>query len=162
MILDGVGWHYLAVKKQPALLRGITSKHHGDFYGLNCLQLFATESKREYHKEVGENKDFCNVIMLSEYTKILEFNQYQKSDKAPFIVYTYLECLIEKTDGCKNNLDISFTTKVGEKIPSSFSMSTISSFKSIKNKHDLYRGNNCMKTFSESLRDHTMKMINFK
>ena len=95
--------------------------------------------------------------MLSEYT-----NQYQKSDKAPFIVYTDLECLIEKTDGCKNNLDISFTTKVGEKITSSFSMSTISSFKSIKNKHDLYRGNNCMKTFSEPLRDHTMKMINFK
>ena len=25
------GWHYLAVKKLSALLRGITSKHHGDF-----------------------------------------------------------------------------------------------------------------------------------
>ena len=25
------GWHYLAVKKLSALLRGITSKHHGGF-----------------------------------------------------------------------------------------------------------------------------------
>ena len=25
------GWHYLAVKMLPALLRGITSKHNGDF-----------------------------------------------------------------------------------------------------------------------------------
>ena len=41
--------------------------------------------------------------MLSEDTKILEFNQYQKSDKAPFIIYADLECIIEKTDGCKNN-----------------------------------------------------------
>ena len=24
-------WHYLAVKKKNALLREITSKHHGDF-----------------------------------------------------------------------------------------------------------------------------------
>ena len=27
MIANGEGWHYLAVKKQSALLKGITSKH---------------------------------------------------------------------------------------------------------------------------------------
>ena len=34
-------------------------------------------------------------------TKILEFNQYDKSDKAQFIIYADLEFLIEKIDGCK-------------------------------------------------------------
>ena len=29
--------------------------------------------------------------MLSEDTKTLEFNQYQKHDEAPFIIYTDLE-----------------------------------------------------------------------
>ena len=28
--------HYHALKKLSALLRGITSKHYGDFYSLNC------------------------------------------------------------------------------------------------------------------------------
>ena len=65
--------------------------------------------------------------MLSEDTKILEINQYQKSNKAPFVIYANLECLIEKTGGCKYNLEISFITKMGEHIPSGFSMSTISS-----------------------------------
>ena len=78
-------WHYLAVKKLSALLRGITSKHHGDFYCLNCLHSFATEKKLELHK------------------KILEFNEYKKSDQAPFIIYADPECIIEKIDGCKNN-----------------------------------------------------------
>ena len=55
--------------------------------------------------------------MSSEDTKILEFNQYQKSDKAPFIIYADLECLIEKIDGCKNNPHKSFKTKVDEHIP---------------------------------------------
>ena len=33
--------------------------------------------------------------MPSENTNILEFNQYQKSDKAPFVIYSDLvECLI--------------------------------------------------------------------
>ena len=45
--------------------------------------------------KICENKDFCNVVMPSEDNKILEFNQYQKSDKAPFIIYPDLECLIE-------------------------------------------------------------------
>ena len=39
--------------------------------------------------------------MSSEDTKILEFNQYQKSDKAAFIVFADLECLLEKIHGCK-------------------------------------------------------------
>ena len=56
-----------------------------------------------------------------------------KSDKAPFITYTDLECLTEKTDRCKNNFENSYTTKVGQCIPSSLSMSTISSFNSIEN-----------------------------
>ena len=33
--------------------------------------------------------------MTSEDSKILEFNQYKKFDKAPFIIYVDLECLIE-------------------------------------------------------------------
>ena len=95
--------------------------------------------------------------MPSEDTKILEFNQYQKSDKAPFIIYADLECIIEKIDGCKNNPENSFTTKVSDHIPSGFSISTISSLRTIENKHDVYRGKDCMKKFCEFLREHAMK-----
>ena len=52
--------------------------------------------------------------MPSEDTKILEFNQYQKSDKAPFIIYADLECIIEKIDEYKNNSENSSATKVIE------------------------------------------------
>ena len=50
----------------------------------------------------------------------------------PFIVYADLECFKEKIDGCKNNPKNSPKTKVGEQIPSGFSMTIISSFKSIE------------------------------
>ena len=39
------GWHYLAIKKLSTLLRGITSKHHGDFYCLSYLHSFRAENK---------------------------------------------------------------------------------------------------------------------
>ena len=41
-------------------------------------------------------------------------------------------------------------------------MFTVSSFRSIESKHDVHRGKECMKTFCESLREHAMKIINFK
>ena len=41
-------------------------------------------------------------------------------------------------------------------------MFTISSFRNIENKHDVYRGNDSMKKFCESLREYSMKIINFK
>ena len=107
-------------------------------------------------------KLFFNITMPSEDTKILELNLNQKPDKAPLIIYADLECLIEKIDGSKNNPENSYTTKVSEHIPSAFSMSTISLFKSIENMHYLYRVKDCMKKFCESLRDHAMKIINFK
>ena len=64
--------------------------------------------------------------MPFEDTKISEINQDQKSDKAPFVIYADLECLAEKTDGCKNNSKNSFLIKVGKHIPSIFLISTIS------------------------------------
>ena len=41
-------------------------------------------------------------------------------------------------------------------------MSPILSFEDIENKHDVYRGKDCMKKFCESLRDHSMEVITFK
>ena len=35
--------------------------------------------------------------MLSEKNNTSEFNQYMKSGKMPHIIYTDIECLIEKT-----------------------------------------------------------------
>ena len=59
------------------------------------FELFSSHSNEKQtlksHKIISENKDFCNVIMPSEDIKILEFNQYQTSDKAPFIIYADLE-----------------------------------------------------------------------
>ena len=71
-----------------------------------------------------------------------------------------LESLIKKIDGCKNKTENSFITKVGKHIPSSFTMSTISSFKRMINKNDAYRSKDCMKKFCESLREQT-KLINY-
>ena len=101
-------------------------------------------------------------MMSSEDTKVLEFNQYQQSDKATLINYADRECIIEKIPGCKLNPENSYITKVSKHVPSGFSMSTISSFRGIENKHNAHRSKDCMKKYCEFLTEHVMKIINFK
>ena len=75
-------WHYLALKIVSTLLREITWKYCGDCYWLNCLHAFRTEDKLIYYEKICKTKDFCGIVMPSEKDKILEFNQYTKSEKA--------------------------------------------------------------------------------
>ena len=58
-------WRYIAVKKLSTLLRGITSKHHSDFYFLNYLHSLRTENKLKSHENVCKIKIFwkCNAII---------------------------------------------------------------------------------------------------
>ena len=70
-----------------------------------------------------------------------------KSDQPPCIIYADLEYLIKQIDGWANNPEKSSTTKLGEHIPCGYSMSTICGFDNIENKHSLYHGEDCMKTF---------------
>ena len=67
MILNGEECHYLAARK--------LSKHHGDFYYLNCPHSSVTKNKLESYNKVCEHKNVGEIVMSSEDTKILEFNQ---------------------------------------------------------------------------------------
>ena len=153
------GWHYLAVKILSTLLHGITSKHKGDFHCLNCLNSFRTENKLTFHEKVCKNKDFCGTVMPSEKDNILEFKQYMKSDKMPYIVYADIESLIKKLDGCANNPENSSATKIGEHIPCGYLILSIWAFENIETKHILDRGEDCMKKFCTSLKEHTTNVI---
>ena len=88
--------------------------------------------------------------MPSGDTKILEFNQYWKSDKISFIICADREHVAEKTDGSKNSRGNLPATNIFCHV--FFSMSTISLFRRIENKHDVYRGKYCIKKFCEFLR----------
>ena len=103
IITDGERWHYLAVKKMSAFLKGVTSKHKGDFYCLNCFHSYSTKEKLKKYRNACENHDYCYVEMSVEDNKILKYNLGEKSVKVPFIIYTDLESLLEKMSICNNN-----------------------------------------------------------
>ena len=130
-------------KLLPPLLRETASKNNSDMYFLN------------FHKKVCENKGFCGVVISFKDTKILEFNQYRHSDKIP-----NPEVLIRKVDVCWHNPEKLSTTKWDEHIHCGYSRLTIWRFFGIENQHDVCKGEDYIKKFCESLREHAMKINN--
>ena len=117
-----------------------SSNHDGYFYCLNCLHSFRTENKLKSHERACKDKDFCSVEIPSEKKSLLKFGRHMKSEKMPYIIYTDLECLVKRIEGCEDNPEVSSTTKTGENIPCGYSMSTIWRFDHINDQHTLYRG----------------------
>ena len=112
MITDGKKWHYLAVKSLSGLLRGITGNIHGDFYNLNCLHSYTTESRLKTHISVCENHDYCKLEMPKKGESILEYKPGQKSVMTPFVIDADLESLLEKITSCENDPEKSSSTKI--------------------------------------------------
>ena len=67
--------------------------------------------------------------------------------------------MTKKIDGCANNSENSSKTKIGEYIPYSYSMSIIWGFDHVENKHTLYCGKDCMKSFFTSLEECAKNII---
>ena len=160
MITDSEKWHYLAVKRLSALLRGITSYHSGDFYSLNCFHSCSAKNRLKKHGRVCNDHDHCHVEMPNEDNKILKYNHGQKSLKVPFMICADIECLLEKTHSCQNNPKKFYTEKNTKHTPSGYSWITCCSFDSSKNKCIYYREKDCMERFCKDLRDQTMEIIN--
>ena len=96
--------------------------------------------------------------MPEENNKILKCNQGEKSMTVPFIIYSNLECLLEKMNTCHNSPEKSSTTKINKHTPSGYSLHCL--FDITKNKLDYYRGKNFVKNFCLDSREHVTKIIN--
>ena len=168
-------WHYIALKSvrtddgfnRPIrslsrLFRGITANNNGDFYCLGCLHSFRTDNALKKHERLCDNNDYCHVEMPTEDNNKLKYNHGEKSLKAPFAIYADLECLLIKQQSCQNNLNESYTERKAMHEPCGYSLDLVSSFDSKQNKHNFYRGKDCIKRFCSDLKELATKIIDYE
>ena len=163
MITDrDCNWHYLAVRSISGLLRGIKSRHNGDFYCLNYFHSYTTENKIRKHEKICNDHDFCFLKMPDDDNKILKYVPGKKSLKVPFIICADVECLFQKINTCQNNPEKSYTEKKAVHKASGYSLITCCSFDKSENERKYYRGKDCMKMFCNDLKEQVNKIINYE
>ena len=163
MITDGTDkWHYIAIKRIPALLRGVSSTHDGDPYCLNCFHSYRTEEKLKAHEELCINNNFALIKMPTEDKKYISSTPGKNALKNPFIIYADLECLLYPISTCDNTPNNSFTIKKSLHIPCGFSMLTSYAYDKSLNEHFCHRGKDCLSKFSKTLEAQLNKIINIE
>ena len=85
-----------------------------------------------------------------------------KSDKMLYVTYADIKSLINKNQIPKKNPKKSQTAKIEKHILYGYLILTTWAFDHIENKHNLYRGKDCMKNFCETLREHLKNVIDFE
>ena len=162
MITDGEKWYCLTVKSLPALLRGITSNHNGDFYCLNCFHSYRTDNVLKKHERLCSNHDYCHVEMPKEDEKILKYNHGEKLLKAPFAFTFDIECLLKRLQSPQNNPEKSYTQKKAKHEPSGWSMFTKCSFGNKSNRVDYYRRIDSIEKACKKFKVRAIEMINYE
>ena len=92
----------------------------------------------------------------------MKVNKHEKSENVPFAMFTGFEWLRKILNYCKNNPENLLTRTLDEHISSASSVTTMLSFKSIENKHDVYRHKDYMKKFLESWREYPVAISTFR
>ena len=158
---DGKKCHYLAVKRLSALLRGISSCNNGYFYCLNYFHSYRTLNELKKHERACNNHDYCLAYRPKEHEKV-KYLHWEKSLKAPFIIYADLECVLKKVQSCQNNPKNCYTGEKTKHKPSGYAWCSICLFDETKNRRYFYRWKDCIEKFCKNLKELGTEIINFE
>ncbi|XP_018404863.1 PREDICTED: uncharacterized protein LOC108781408 [Cyphomyrmex costatus] len=97
-VQDGDG-HFVCIKHLSRLVSAQINKYgHKKYFCDRCLHYFSSNEKLERHSEDCQKLNTCAIRLPSTDDKWLEFRKYCRKERAPFVVYADLECVLKKTE----------------------------------------------------------------
>ena len=145
--------HYCYIKNlSRRLYSQQRSEAHHYHYCVRCLQGFTTQAVFAKHRTLcrGASSRPTRIEMPEKGKNTLQFQNYQRQIKAPFVIYADCESIIEKFDTCIPPTERSCTTKTKVHKPCGFSYIAVRSDGEVTNTFR-YRGEDCVRQFLSSL-----------
>ena len=120
LIEEGGVKHYCLVKSIERLLSSQASNgNRKEHFCLRCLYPFWCQEALDKHKEYCNEYEAVKIELPKKGT-MLEFKNYHRSEKVPFLVYADFECCIKPMQSCNPNPGSSYTKQYQKHEPSSF------------------------------------------
>ena len=151
--------HYVLVNNLSRLVGMQTNKHKGKTHiCLNCFNTFSIKKSFEQHTEFCLNNEAVKICLPEKGTTI-EFNNFGKSLKVPFVATADFESFTEKIDPTKTKYDDqkSYTKKYQKHKPSGFCL-YISYRGGFYKKPFVYTGEDAESVFCERLEIETREI----
>ena len=146
--------HYCLIKDLNKFL-GLTKRakirHH---FCRRCLHGFIRKDLLEEHIPYCKQFDFQHVKYPEEgKDDILEFTNFRKQLRLPFVIYADMETVVEKIDTCMPNPEKSSTTHESHFEPCGYAYKVVCCNEKYTKPPVVYRGKNAVKHLLENLLD---------
>lgn len=143
--------HYCFIKNLNRLLSRTMAKGRSHKFCIYCLQGFTSNRVLEKHLSYCSKYEAQNVELPVEgENDVLEFSDFSKQMKVPFVIYCDFEAFSEKLDVYYDNSRPK-TSKIAQFKPCGFCYQIVCIDSKYTKKPVLYRGPNVSKTFLESI-----------
>ena len=112
--------HYCWIKNMSRLLsKNINNHQHKRHFCYRCLNSFQSEKSLNKHTEYCQNNEAVKIEM--PFPENIQFKNFYKKQRVPFVVYADFECFTEKIDTCQPDDSKSFTNQYQKHKPSGYS-----------------------------------------
>lgn len=132
--------HYCLIKNLSRLVKNQITKHHSKLHLCEtCLLFFSTRNQIETHLCGGA------VTVLPEEGSIIKFNNFNRKQDIPFVIYADFETLLIPISG--GEYDTVNTSYTRQHIPAAFGYNVVSSICNALTGYRSYRGIDCVSKF---------------
>jgi len=159
LIYDDTGKsHYVWIKNFSRLMGSVYNAHRKMFYCRRCLSRFLTEDKLKEHQNLCLKVE-AQTITLPKKGEVYEFNNWQKMQKVPFVIYADFEAILPKVQGAKPNPNNSYTEKTEKHKTSGFCFKTVCIHEQFNRPEVLYRGKDADKKFVDEINKEMVRIM---
>ena len=140
-------YHFVWIRNFNGFLFDITKDGHTKYFCTKCLLHFFSEDKLKQHKNdfpnCNEHNQPARLILPKKDDAYIEFKNYNKKFKAPFVIYADFESILTKNKQ-DNNI-------VHNHVSCSFMFYVVSSFEEYQFTPQFFRGENATNLFLKAL-----------
>ena len=151
-ITNDNGSHYCWIKSLDHFLGSMTRFCNRRFYCRRCLHGFTKRDMLTEHKTYCTKFNFQKVTYPKEgENDILEFKDFHKLSRVPFVIYADFECYAKKIDICHPNPEHTSTTQTTKFEACGYSYVVVCSNGKYTKSPVAYRGDNAVRHFLENV-----------
>ena len=154
LISDDEKNHYVYIKDFNRFMHHKTKSHQRKHFCMHCLQCFSSERVLNKHKEVCIEINGEQSIKMPEVGSKIEFTNFNKQMKAPFVIYADFEAITEPIHGCNQSNQQSFTEAYQKHTDCSYGYKVVCCYDDKYSKPiKYYRGEKAVYKFMQALLD---------
>ena len=145
--------HYVLIKDFNKFMFNQTKHKNKKHFCMHCLQCFSSDRVLKEHEDNCIKVNGTQAVKMPDKdNNILKFNNHQKQQKVPFVIYADFEAITEKISGCQPNNNKSYTEAYQKHIDCGYGYKVVCCYDDKYTKPvQIYRGEKAVYKFMESM-----------